>query len=203
LGISQGLHRDPSHLPTDSLDVVQVELRRRLWAQICHLDYRSAEGLGHDPTIADDQFDTLMPRNIDDSSLVEGVNSISSPTNSERFTDMTLHLVRLTGIRYLRRLIENTSRFVKRAKLHEHESEAGFNLAEEQQALFETMKSTAQEMNDKLQTMYLRYCDARITMQRYTIELGTVLECKFWITFWLRLPREYREAVIGMDVRTR
>jgi hypothetical protein len=116
---------------------------------------------------------------------------------------MTLHLVRLTGIQYLRRLVQSTSRFVKRARLHEHQNHGEFQLVEEQQALFETMKSTAQEMKDTLQTMYLRHCDVRITMQRYTLELGIVLECKFWITFWLRLPREYREAIIAMDVRTR
>ena len=183
--------------------MVQVELRRRLWAQICHLDYRSAEALGHDPTITDEQFDTLMPSNIDDTSIVEGVGSIGPPTNAERFTDMTLHLIRLTGIQYLRRLIENTSRFVKRAKIYEHGNESGFNMVEEQQALFEATKLTAEEMSDKLQTMYLKHCDIRITIQRYTIELGTVLECKFWITFWLRLPKEYREAVIAMDARAR
>jgi hypothetical protein len=183
--------------------VVQIELRRRLWAQICYLDYRSAEALGHEPTISDDQFDTLLPSNVDDSNLVEGASSSSCPVSSDRFTDMTLHLVRLTGIQYLRKLLRSTSRFEKRTRLYEHQNNGEFHLAEEQQALYEKMGSTVQEMNDVLQRLYLRHCDVRIPMQRYTLELGVVLECKFWITFWLRLSREYRESVAAMDVRTR
>jgi hypothetical protein len=54
----QGLHRDPLALPLGTIDVVQVELRRRLWAQICYLDFRTAEDHGLAPSIHESDFDT-------------------------------------------------------------------------------------------------------------------------------------------------
>ncbi|SCO87111.1 probable C6 transcription factor [Fusarium oxysporum] len=64
--LSQGLHRESSLFISTGMDVVRVEIRRRLWHQICHLDYRSAESRGQEPTISDEDFTTFLPRNISD-----------------------------------------------------------------------------------------------------------------------------------------
>lgn len=52
-----GIHRDGSHF---GLKPFQVEMRRRLWWQVCILDARSSEDHGCDPTIVEAQFDTKM-----------------------------------------------------------------------------------------------------------------------------------------------
>lgn len=52
-----GIHRDGSHF---GLPPFQVEMRRRLWWQVCILDARSSEDHGCDPTIVEAQFDTKM-----------------------------------------------------------------------------------------------------------------------------------------------
>ncbi|KAI9930173.1 hypothetical protein MW887_011984 [Aspergillus wentii] len=74
IALSQGLHREPSLFPSENVDAVQVELRRRLWHQICYLDFRSAESKGQEPTISDDDFTTLLPRNVNDEALAAGAS---------------------------------------------------------------------------------------------------------------------------------
>jgi hypothetical protein len=52
-----GIHRDGSHF---SLTPFDIEMRRRLWWQVCILDARSSEDHGCDPTIVEAQFDTKL-----------------------------------------------------------------------------------------------------------------------------------------------
>lgn len=52
-----GIHRDGSHF---GLPPFEIEMRRRLWWQVCILDARSSEDHGCDPTIVEAQFDTKM-----------------------------------------------------------------------------------------------------------------------------------------------
>lgn len=54
-----GIHRDGSHF---NLPPFEIEMRRRLWWQVCILDARSSEDHGCDPTIVEAQFDTKMVR---------------------------------------------------------------------------------------------------------------------------------------------
>lgn len=56
---SLGMHRDGTHF---DLPPFEVEMRRRLWWQVCILDTRSSEDHGCDPTIVETQFDTKMVR---------------------------------------------------------------------------------------------------------------------------------------------
>lgn len=52
-----GVHRDGSHF---GLSPFEIEMRRRLWWQVCILDARASEDHGCDPTIIEAQFDTKM-----------------------------------------------------------------------------------------------------------------------------------------------
>lgn len=52
-----GIHRDGSHF---NLSPFEIEMRRRLWWQVCILDARASEDHGCDPTIVEAQFDTKM-----------------------------------------------------------------------------------------------------------------------------------------------
>lgn len=54
-----GIHRDGSHF---NLPPFEIEMRRRLWWQVCILDARASEDHGCDPTIIEAQFDTKMVR---------------------------------------------------------------------------------------------------------------------------------------------
>jgi len=61
-----GVHRDGSNF---GLRPIEIEVRRRLWAQICVLDVRFSEKLCREPTIDMDFYDTALPLSISDSDL--------------------------------------------------------------------------------------------------------------------------------------
>ncbi|KAF2737800.1 hypothetical protein EJ04DRAFT_86987 [Polyplosphaeria fusca] len=68
--IAQGLgvHHDGAHF---GLRPIEIETRRRVWAQICILDVRFAEQLGREPTISTQSYDTALPLSISDRDLSE------------------------------------------------------------------------------------------------------------------------------------
>lgn len=65
---SLGVHRDPS---TFGLSPIEIETRRRLWAQICTLDGRLAEQLCREPAINPDTYDISLPLSLADQNLTE------------------------------------------------------------------------------------------------------------------------------------
>ncbi|KAF2441171.1 hypothetical protein P171DRAFT_488738 [Karstenula rhodostoma CBS 690.94] len=78
---SLGVHRDPS---TFGLGPVEIETRRRLWAQICILDSRLAEQLCREPAINPDTFDISLPLSLTDQNLTElDIHSRSAHQDSD------------------------------------------------------------------------------------------------------------------------
>ena len=76
-----GVHRDGSGL---DLLPIEIEIRRRIWAQLCILDVRFAEQMGREPSIAIDSYDTLLPLSIEDGDLSElEHNSLRSHPNQD------------------------------------------------------------------------------------------------------------------------
>ena len=98
LGHSFGLHRESSKV---NLSPYQVELRRRLWWQIIHLDIRCCEDRGSDPIIHDNTFNTKWPLNINDSDM--DPDSMEPIVERQTFTEMTKvygsHFVWQTAVR--------------------------------------------------------------------------------------------------------
>ena len=88
LAESLGLHRNTQG---PHLSVVESQVRRLLWYQICFLDLQVAESSGTQPRIRDDGFDTPLPFNINDKDLNRSSYSLES-TNS--WTETTFALVR-------------------------------------------------------------------------------------------------------------
>lgn len=65
---SAGIHRDPSGF---GFGPIEMESRRRLWAQICIIDARLADQLCREPTITPDSYDIILPLSISDHDLTE------------------------------------------------------------------------------------------------------------------------------------
>ncbi|KAF2205672.1 hypothetical protein GQ43DRAFT_436806 [Delitschia confertaspora ATCC 74209] len=80
-----GLHRDPAQY---GLKPIEIEIRRRVWAQICLLDMRFAEELGCEPTILIGSYDTCLPLSISDDELtaleMKGESLAHGPSFSNR-----------------------------------------------------------------------------------------------------------------------
>ncbi|KAL6718136.1 hypothetical protein ACLMJK_004223 [Lecanora helva] len=83
-----GLHREN---PKANLTPFQVELRRRLWWQIIHLDIRCSEDRGTDPMILDQSFNTKGPLNIHDADM--SPRSMEPIVERQEFTTMTKNYV--------------------------------------------------------------------------------------------------------------
>ncbi|KAF2131234.1 putative C6 transcription factor [Dothidotthia symphoricarpi CBS 119687] len=201
IALSQGLHREPSLFPSYNMDVVQVELRRRLWHQICHLDYRAAESTGQEPSISDDDFTTLLPSNIDDNNLKQGSHAISETTSVPGFTDMSGHLIRLHGIHCFRDIVKSTYRLERHLKSSMIVRPNTLHPVAEFQAVFIEVRTKINKMKDDFQTQYLAFCNPQISEQRLALGLAVIVEWKCWSILWLRTPREYREAVISPEIR--
>jgi hypothetical protein len=85
---SLGLHRDPADF---GFNPIQIETRRRIWAQICVLDVRLAEHLCREPSIAPTSYDTILPLSISDHHLSE---IMQQKGTSGREQDMPLQILR-------------------------------------------------------------------------------------------------------------
>ena len=94
-----GIHRDGSHF---ALPPFEVEMRRRLWWQVCLLDTRASEDHGCDPTITEQSFDTEMPLNIKDIDLWPSMQNF--PAERQGCTDMTFCLIRFEVSNTFRRI---------------------------------------------------------------------------------------------------
>ena len=94
-----GIHRDGSHFDLPAFD---IEMRRRLWWQICILDSRASEDHGCDPTINDHNFDTQMPLNVNDTDLSPDMKEL--PEAKIGCTEMTFGLIRFEITSVLRRI---------------------------------------------------------------------------------------------------
>ncbi|EKG12022.1 hypothetical protein MPH_10917 [Macrophomina phaseolina MS6] len=201
IAIDQGLHREPSLFPSGNMNAVQAELRRRLWHQLCHLDFRSAEGKGHEPAISDDDFTTLLPQNINDEDILEGTQSSLLIESKPAFTDMTAHLIRLNGIHCFRKVIQSTYRLERRISKATLGNDEPIDPVLETQRLYQEVRNMVDSMLEKQQTLYLCHCDPEVPLQGISLGLAALLEWKCWVIFWLRVPRAYRDVVISTEVR--
>lgn len=201
IALNQGLHRDPSLFPPGTFDVVTIELRRRLWHQICSLEFRAAEAKGQEPSIAEDDYTTLLPRNIEDEELVEGESPGVAPYNEERWTGMTYQLIRFIGSRASRRIIKSTYRLERRMLESGLHGTSGPDAAMELQAIYQQIQNMVEEMHEENYRKFLRFSSRDVPIQRLSLGLATLLEWRCYVLFWLRMPRAFRDVVFSIDVR--
>jgi hypothetical protein len=90
--MQMGLHRDPKHLP--EMSVLQVELRRRLWATIVEMIIQSSLDSAMPPRISFDDFDTEPPSNNNDDEILED-SAVLQPHPKNTYTSTSLQLLLL------------------------------------------------------------------------------------------------------------
>ncbi|RYN40806.1 hypothetical protein AA0112_g2745 [Alternaria arborescens] len=201
IALNQGLHRDPSLFPTGSMDALTIELRRRMWHQLGHLEFRAAECKGQEPSITEDFYTTLLPRNIDDEDLVDGASPGPAPYNEQKFTSMSFQLVRFNGMRALRRIIQSTYRLERRMLDSGLHGTSRPDPAQELRDLYEQIKVMLDEVHEENQRKFLQYLTPEVPMERLTLGLASLLEWRAYLLFWLRMPRAYRDVVFSDEIR--
>ncbi|KAJ5783320.1 transcriptional regulator family: Fungal Specific TF [Penicillium psychrosexuale] len=86
MGQALGLHRDGTHF--DYLSPFEIEMRRRVWWNLCILDVRASDDQGTDYTITGASFDTKIPLNLNDTDL--DPESKQTPQAHDALTDMSV-----------------------------------------------------------------------------------------------------------------
>ncbi len=88
MAVALGLHL---HNPSSSLKPFELEMRRRLWHQICVLDINSSIDRGTEPIVTDSFTTALPPLNVNDKDLFPDMDALPPPR--EDFTDVSFCLM--------------------------------------------------------------------------------------------------------------
>ncbi|CAI6333255.1 unnamed protein product [Periconia digitata] len=201
IALNQGLHRDPSLFPAGSWDAITIELRRRTWHQVCHLEFRAAECKGQEPGISEDDYTTLLPRNIEDEELVEGGTPGTSPYDEEKFTATTFQIIRFMGMRALRHIIKSTYRLERRMLESGLHGTLGPDPTQELRDIYEQIQTMVNNMHEENWRKFLRFCDPKVPLQRLCFGVASLMEWRCYLLFWLRMPRAYRDIVFSNETR--
>lgn len=185
---SLGLQEEPTLYPSKEMDSVQVEIRRRLWHQIFYLDFRTALSQGLSPLITANSFTTRLPSNANDEDLVPGQTPLPDRYDPKAFTDMTMQLVRFNGIHCMQELLYKKSDI--RGRSHLGPCSVRHSDVDEEQEMRILIESTL----EKIQMLYLCYCNPNIPLQRCVLELASHIRWKFWITFYYRFSNGNRHS---------
>lgn len=176
-----GIHRDGSHF---GLAPFEIEMRRRLWWQVCVLDARSSEDHGCDPTIVEAQFDAKMvrttlrippqayaniarqPLNVNDTDLHPDMTEF--PQERTGFTDMTFSLIRFEVANIFRRIL-----YIPPGPVRCTELFANLSIAKKEKWIIECH----QQMEEK----YLKDCDMSIPLCWVTATISRLIMSKMWL----------------------
>ncbi|GFF53264.1 uncharacterized transcriptional regulatory protein C139.03 [Aspergillus udagawae] len=153
-----GLHLDGA---ATGLPPFEVEMRRRVWWQICTLDVRTAEDHGSEPSIMESAFTTELPSNINDASLDPSMSEI--PQVQPGRTEMLFSLVRFEVSRFARRVVFSDK----------------FCASNSYPVLNEGQKCKAiDEFREHIEQQYLAYCDKGVPLDCVTAAITRLILVK-------------------------
>ncbi|MCJ1362752.1 hypothetical protein MMC16_001858 [Acarospora aff. strigata] len=175
-----GLHRDGTEY---GLSPVETHVRRLIWYQLCFLDLRTCEAQGPRPGIRKDEYDTQFPLNVDDVDLEKYPPARKS---SDRWTDMTLSLIRME-VNEMHRVV-----WVDRVRLEKKKTSLTAILAK--------VEKFQRDMKEK----YLPMIDERVPIQHYGRLLLDVLYYRMHIMILhryhnsvsTRIPDRLRQIIL-------
>ncbi|KAF2151828.1 hypothetical protein K461DRAFT_279343 [Myriangium duriaei CBS 260.36] len=182
---TMGIHRDGTHF---GLDPFEIEMRRRLWWQICLLDSRASEDHGCDPTIVEQSFDTKMPMNVNDTDIGPGMPEF--PKEHVGCTDMSFCLIRFEVANTFRRLnyVPPGPKFCGGP-----DDFSPISLQQKEQWI--------QEMHDTLEEKYLKHCDMTIPLYWVTATVSRLIMSKMWLMVYHPLQRNDVHNSLSDEIR--
>ena len=179
-----GIHRDGSHF---GLAPFEIEMRRRLWWQVCILDVRASEDHGCDPTITEQSFDTRMPLNVNDIDLDPQTKLL--PAEKKGCTDMTFSLIRYEVANTFRRLNyipPGTPRACG-------DYFASVSLEDKERWITET--------HQKLEEKYLKHCDMTVPIYWVTATVARLMMSKMWLMVYHPFQRQGGGKSLSGEIR--
>ncbi|OCT48296.1 putative C6 transcription factor [Cladophialophora carrionii] len=151
-----GLHRDGTGL---GLSIFETEMRRRLWWQIVVLEGRSAE-LSGSGRFSDLSSDVLAPTNVNDEDLYPEMKE--PPVPQTRPTEMISCLLR----------IELTMFFLEKQRQKSSIDFESLRLSAPLRSSLEERDATMDELEQRLEDKFLKYCDPSVPIQFMSIIIG-------------------------------
>ena len=179
-----GVHRDGEHF---GLAPFEVEMRRRLWWQVCILDTRASEDHGCDPTIIEQAFDTKLPLNINDVDITPDMNEF--PTERQGCTDMSFCLLRFEVANTFRR-INYVPPGPPRAC---GEYFANVTLQDKEKWIT--------ECHQRLEERYLKHCDMSIPLFWVTATVARLMMSKMWLMVYHPFQRQDGGATLPAETK--
>lgn len=161
-----GIHRDGSHF---GLSPFEVEMRRRLWWQVCILDTRASEDHGCDPTIIEASFDTQIPLNVNDSDLDPSMKEF--PKERTGCTEMTFCLVRYEVANVYRRI-----QYVPPGPVRCNRYFSTVSLEQKERWIT--------EVHAKIEEKYLRDCDMTVPLYWVIATVSRLIMSKMWLMIY-------------------
>ncbi|GAB7363169.1 hypothetical protein MBLNU230_g3453t1 [Neophaeotheca triangularis] len=179
-----GIHRDGTHF---GLPPFEVEMRRRLWWQVCILDTRASEDHGCDPTITEQSFDTQMPLNVEDTDLTPEMKSF--PKERKGCTNMTFCLIRFEVSNTFRRI-----NYVPPGLLRgSSDTYASVSLADKERWIT--------ECHNRLEERYLAHCDMSVPLYWVTATVARLMMSKMWLMVYHPFQRQDGGASLPPETR--
>lgn len=179
-----GVHRDGSHF---GLAPFEVEMRRRLWWQVCILDTRASEDHGCDPTIIEQAFDTKMPMNINDVDISPDMKEF--PPERQGCTDMSFCLIRFEVANTFRRINyippgppRACNEFFSNVTLQDKEK-------------------WITECHERLEERYLKHCDMSVPLFWVTATVARLMMSKMWLMVYHPFQRQDGGASLPSETK--
>ncbi|KAH7394618.1 hypothetical protein BKA66DRAFT_281863 [Pyrenochaeta sp. MPI-SDFR-AT-0127] len=181
-----GVHKDGTHF---GLAPFEIEMRRRLWWQLCIMDARASEDHGCDPTILDPNFDTQMPLNVNDCDLYPSM--VDLPESRNGFTEMTFCLVGFELANVFRRVVYSPP-----GRVPSHPSFATLNIMQKERWIT--------ECHQRLEKTYLADLNLSIPPSWVAATLTRLVLSKIWLIAYhpfqrlgdgVSLPQQIKEKL--------
>ncbi|KAL8972042.1 MAG: hypothetical protein Q9183_000759 [Haloplaca sp. 2 TL-2023] len=170
-----GLQRDGEQF---GLSPYELEMRRRLWWHIVHLDLRASEDHGSDPSIQESTYDTRFPLNINDEDIYPSMKD--APKEREGATEMIFDLLRYTVSTTARRMLytpPGPSKCADKAKM--------FTLEHKEHLM--------EELHQHCENKYLKYCDMSNPLHWVAATVFRLILAKMWLVIHHPVQRDEAE----------
>ncbi|KAF9887198.1 hypothetical protein FE257_010452 [Aspergillus nanangensis] len=89
MAMQMGLHQDPSRLV--DMDLLNREMRRRLWYTILEMNVQAALDSGMSPMVSPEDYNTQLPSNLNDDDLVGATDEEGLCKPDSNTTQLSLH----------------------------------------------------------------------------------------------------------------
>ncbi|EHK25087.1 uncharacterized protein TRIVIDRAFT_32761 [Trichoderma virens Gv29-8] len=149
------------HLDIPGMRPFDLEMRRRLWWQICTLDVRIAEDFGGEPFILEPSLHAELPLNINDTSLDPDISELPSPQPGR--SEMLFSLVRFEVSNFARR-IAFSDRFCQ---------SNGYPMLNEEQKC-----QSVDQFRERIEKQYLSYCHKAVPLDYITVKSSRLILAK-------------------------